>query len=124
MREGSPTMALLIEKKEVFCRARYKQRTIALEECVPNPYHPACQDCDSPNIELLKEDDLKHFRKGKTQQRKAGQGRKKGQRLPEKVEEDDEPFDGEDGDELQDEEILYVEDIEENGYYDEDDHEY
>lgn len=34
----------------IFCRARHKARYIAVEECNPNVNHPACQECDSPNI--------------------------------------------------------------------------
>ena len=33
----------------IFCTARNKHRHITLEDCVPNPYHPACQECASPN---------------------------------------------------------------------------
>jgi len=52
-----------MEKKEVLCKARYKHRTIPLEDCVPNPNHPACQGCDSPKIDLLKEEEQKYFKK-------------------------------------------------------------
>jgi len=52
-----------MEKKEVLCKARYKHRNILVEDCVPNPNHPACQACNSPKIDLLKEEEQKYFKK-------------------------------------------------------------
>lgn len=49
-------------RETVLCRARSMPRHIPVELCVPNPAHPACKQCDSPNIELLKPEDHSRLR--------------------------------------------------------------
>jgi hypothetical protein len=66
-----------MEKKEVFCKARYKHRNIPLDDCIPNPNHPACQGCHSPKIDLLKEEEQKYFRKKAAAAGAAGKNKKK-----------------------------------------------
>lgn len=48
--------------KTVLCKARSMPRQIPLEFCVPNPAHPACKQCTSPNIEQLKPEDQARLR--------------------------------------------------------------
>ncbi len=45
----------------IFCNARNVPRLIALESCVPNPLHPACRSCASPNITKEHADIMKEF---------------------------------------------------------------
>ncbi len=37
-------------------------RQIPLDMCVPNPAHPACKLCNSPNIDRLKPEDQARLR--------------------------------------------------------------
>ena len=46
----------------VICKARSMPRQIPLEVCVPNPAHPACKQCNSPNIDKLKPEDQARLR--------------------------------------------------------------
>jgi len=48
--------------KTVLCKARSMPRQLPLEVCVPNPAHPACKQCNSPNIALLKPEDQARLR--------------------------------------------------------------
>jgi len=49
-------------RETVLCKARSMPRQIPLELCVPNPAHPACKQCNSPNIGLLKPEDQARLR--------------------------------------------------------------
>lgn len=51
-----------MKPKTVLCKARSMPRHIPLEVCVPNPMHPACKLCDSPNIAQMKPEDQARLR--------------------------------------------------------------
>ncbi len=37
--------------KTIFCNARNKAQDIHMQDCIPNPLHPSCRECQSPNKE-------------------------------------------------------------------------
>jgi hypothetical protein len=66
--KGFVNLECSMEPKEIFCPARYKHKKIHVSDCIPNPFHPACQKCTSPNIadehrklmkKIIKEEELK-----------------------------------------------------------------
>jgi len=51
-----------MKRLTVVCKARSMIRKIPVEFCVPNPLHPACKQCNSPQITQMKPEDQARLR--------------------------------------------------------------